>query len=133
MPGIDPETVRHALEVARKRGFAEVEIELDGARFAASLEKVKAKPKPAATAEAQAAEDLPAEIQATLVGYYQSSKPALEVGRAVKEGEVVAVINALGLANDIETPYSGEIVEVLVKDGEPVEYGQPLARVKVGA
>lgn len=132
MPGLDPDTVRHALQVARKKGFAEVEIELDGSTFSATLEKVKAKPKPAGSQDVEADSDLPLEIKSTLVGYYGVSKSPLEVGRNISKGDTVAVISALGLANEVESEHSGEIVEVLVSDGDPVEYGQPLARVKVG-
>ena len=132
MPGLHADTVRHALQFARKKGFAEVEIELDGSTFSATLEKVKAKPKPAGAAEAEEALDIPVEIKSTLVGYYGLSKSPLEVGRTISKGDVVAVVSALGLANEIESEHGGEVVEVLVSDGDPVEYGQPLARVKVG-
>jgi acetyl-CoA carboxylase biotin carboxyl carrier protein len=132
MPGLHADTVRHALQVARKKGFAEVEIELDGSTFSATLEKGKTKPKPAGSEALEAAADEPLEIKSTLVGYYGVSKPPLEVGRTISIGDVVAVVSALGLANEIESEHGGEIVEVLVSDGDPVEYGQPLARVKVG-
>lgn len=133
---VEPELIRHALEVARSHGFAEVEIESGGGRFAGTLERGKraaaTKPSPAA-AEPTAVEPASngyAEIKAPLVGYYQSGKQALEPGAAVQRGDVVAVITALGLSNEVESPHEGEIVDVLVKDGDPVEFGQVLARVK---
>ena len=134
MPGLDADLIKHALTVARQHGFAEVEIEANGAKFSASLEKGKKHPKPIA----QPAVNEPKsngflDIKAPLVGYYNQFKPALELGKSVSKGDVVAVITALGLDNDVESPHSGEIAEVLVADGDAVQYGQVLARVKVSA
>ena len=69
-------------------------------------------------------------IKANQVGYYRPAGKPLEVGLTVSKGDVVAVISALGLANDLESPVEGEVVEVLVADGEPVQFGQVLAQVK---
>ena len=132
---VEPELIRHALEVARSHGFAEVEIELGDARFAGTLERVKgvAPAKPVSVSEPVAddhASNGYVEIKAPLVGYFQAGKQALAPGAAVQRGDVVAVITALGLSNEVESLHEGEIVDVLVKDGDPVEYGQVLARVK---
>ena len=54
------------------------------------------------------------------------SKPFVEVGQAIKEGETVCIIEAMKLMNEIEADISGSIVEILVENGQPVEYGQPL-------
>jgi acetyl-CoA carboxylase biotin carboxyl carrier protein len=128
------ETFKHALSVARKLGFAEVDIEMGEASFEAKLEPAKARPQVARSVDESSPDGglpeapLP-EILSTLVGYYGPSSPPLAVGRKVAKGDVVAVISALGLANDIESALSGEVVEVLVIEGDPVEYGQPLARL----
>ncbi len=135
MPGLDAELIKHALTVAREHGFAEVEIEANGARFAANLEKAKRAPNPPPTS-AQTEEHKSngfLDIKATLVGYYNQAKPALEAGKTVSKGDVVAVISALGLDNDVESPHSGEVAEVLVSDGDPVQFGQVIARVKGSA
>ena len=58
------------------------------------------------------------------------SKPYVEVGSRVKKGDVVCIIEAMKLMNEIESEFDGEISEILVKDGEPVEYGKPLFKVK---
>jgi acetyl-CoA carboxylase biotin carboxyl carrier protein len=50
----------------------------------------------------------------------------VEVGQAVKEGDPVCIIEAMKLLNEIEADKSGVIKEILVENGEPVEYGQPL-------
>jgi acetyl-CoA carboxylase biotin carboxyl carrier protein len=132
MPGIDVGLIKHALDVARQRGFAEVEIETEAGKFSASLEKVKKAPQPVGHV---AVPEKPSnglfDIKAPLVGYYKQAKPALAAGINVSKGEVIASISALGLANDVESPQGGEVVEVLVADGDPVQYGQVIARVKV--
>ncbi|HSH06586.1 MAG TPA: acetyl-CoA carboxylase biotin carboxyl carrier protein [Burkholderiales bacterium] len=70
-------------------------------------------------------------IKAPMVGtFYRAAspdaKPFVEVGQAVKEGETVCIIEAMKLMNEIEADISGSIVEILVENGQPVEYGQPL-------
>jgi acetyl-CoA carboxylase biotin carboxyl carrier protein len=54
------------------------------------------------------------------------SKPFVEIGQAVKAGETVCIIEAMKLLNEIESDRDGIVKEVLVDNGEPVEYGQPL-------
>ena len=51
------------------------------------------------------------------------------VGDYVKKGQVVAIVEAMKLMNDIESEYEGVVAEVLVQNGETVEYGQPLFRI----
>ena len=55
-----------------------------------------------------------------------TSAPYVEVGQTIQSGETVCIIEAMKLMNEIESDVSGKIVEVLVNDGEPVEYGMPL-------
>lgn len=69
-------------------------------------------------------------LTAPVVGYLREVATPLAVGRKVDAGETVAEIVALGLANDVVSPASGEVVELLVEPGSPVEYGQVLAKVK---
>jgi acetyl-CoA carboxylase biotin carboxyl carrier protein len=70
-------------------------------------------------------------IKSPMVGtFYRSaspgSKPFVEVGQAVKAGDTVCIIEAMKLLNEIEADRDGVVKEVLVDNGEPVEYGQPL-------
>lgn len=74
-------------------------------------------------------------IKAPIVGtFYQSSAPDeapfVKVGDTVAEGDVVCIIEAMKFMNEVNSDVSGTITEVLVKDGEFVEYGQELFRVK---
>ncbi len=58
-----------------------------------------------------------------------TSNPYVEVGSEVKKGTVLCIIEAMKLMNEIESEFDGKIAEILVKDGSPVEYGQPLFRI----
>jgi acetyl-CoA carboxylase biotin carboxyl carrier protein len=89
----------------------------------------------AAVAAAAPAEPEPGQegriVKAPMVGtFYRSAspdaKPFVEVGQAVKEGETVCIIEAMKLMNEIEADASGTIKAILVENGQPVEYGQPL-------
>ena len=84
----------------------------------------------AATSEAEPGQEGRV-IKAPMVGtFYRSAspdaKPFVEVGQAVKEGETVCIIEAMKLMNEIEADASGTIKAILVENGQPVEYGQPL-------
>ena len=74
-------------------------------------------------------------ITAPMVGtFYQAPNPTspafVEVGQTVNKGQVVCIIEAMKLMNEIESEVSGKITEICVKDGEPVEYGQVLMYVE---
>ncbi|NLD67470.1 MAG: acetyl-CoA carboxylase biotin carboxyl carrier protein [Limnobacter sp.] len=85
----------------------------------------------AATAPAAAAEPTGHVVKSPMVGtFYRSGQPGAEpfvnVGSQVKEGDTLCIIEAMKLMNEIEADVSGTIREVLVENGSPVEYGQPL-------
>ncbi|HWI37553.1 MAG TPA: acetyl-CoA carboxylase biotin carboxyl carrier protein [Burkholderiales bacterium] len=94
-----------------------------------------ATPRPAAAAT-PAAEAEPAApeghvVKAPMVGtFYRSPSPDakvfVEVGQAVKEGDTICIIEAMKLMNEIEADASGTVKAILVENGQPVEYGQPL-------
>ena len=70
-------------------------------------------------------------VKAPMVGtFYRSpspdAKPFVEVGQAVKEGDTICIIEAMKLMNEIEADASGTVKAILVENGQPVEYGQPL-------
>lgn len=125
------EEIRHALEVARGNGFAEVELGAGDSAFRAVLEPVKRKRPAAASSDGGGTGEVPLlSIKAPLVGYYADGKVPLIPGATVKKGDVVAVVTALGLANDVESSVAGEIVEVFVQPGDAVQYGQVIASVR---
>lgn len=74
-------------------------------------------------------------ITAPLVGIFyvapaEDAEPFVKKGDSVTKGQVVAIVEAMKLMNEIESGFDGEIVEIYVENGEAVEYGQPLFRVK---
>lgn len=95
---------------------------------------------PAGPAAAEAPAGLPAgviPIESPMVGtFYRSPSPEAEafadVGKKVDEETVVCIVEAMKVMNEIKAELRGEIIEVLVENGDPVEYGQPLFLVKQG-
>ncbi len=90
-----------------------------------------AAPAPAAAAPevAQVAEGHP--VKAPMVGtFYRSSSPEskafVEIGQSVQVGETLCIIEAMKLMNEIESDASGTVKAILVENGQPVEYGQPM-------
>ena len=75
------------------------------------------------------------EITAPMVGtFYRAAAPGeepfVEVGNNVKVGQTICILEAMKLMNEIESEFNAEIVEILVENGTPVEFGQVLMRVK---
>ncbi|MGB8328662.1 MAG: acetyl-CoA carboxylase biotin carboxyl carrier protein [Polyangiales bacterium] len=60
------------------------------------------------------------------------SDPFVDVGDAIAPGQVLCIVEAMKLMNEIEAESSGTIVEILVEDGKPVEYGDRLFRIEIG-
>ena len=74
-------------------------------------------------------------VKAPMVGtFYSKSSPTAEpfvkVGSKVKKGDTLCIIEAMKLMNEIESEFDGEVVEILVKDEEMVDYGKPLFIIK---
>ena len=97
-----------------------------------------AAPPPVAVAATEAATKAPAikgnVVQSPMVGtFYRSpspsSPPFVEVGKHVKVGDVVCVVEAMKMMNQIEADHAGVVEAILVDDGEPVEFDQPLITI----
>ena len=123
--------------VMAPRPLAVPEIIIPGAVSAAAT---SAAPNPApaasvsATSEPRATEDLHL-IKSPIVGtYYESpspgSDPFVKVGGHVNAGQVLCIVEAMKLMNEIESDESGEVVRIFVENGQPVEYGQPLFGIR---
>ena len=74
-------------------------------------------------------------VKSPMVGTFYSksspdAKPYVEVGRKIKKGDILCIVEAMKLMNEIESEFDGEIAEVCVKDGEMVDYGKPLFKIK---
>ena len=100
-----------------------------------AAELPRAAPPPAAAAAPAAAEPAAGQeghvVKAPMVGtFYRTPSPDakafVEVGQTVKEGQTICIIEAMKLMNEIEADASGVVKAILVENGQPVEYGQPL-------
>jgi acetyl-CoA carboxylase biotin carboxyl carrier protein len=91
-------------------------------------------PQGASSAPASAGEELHI-VRSPIVGtYYESpspgSPPFVKPGDAVEAGQVLCIVEAMKLMNEIEADVAGEIVKCLVKNGQPIEYGQELFTIR---
>ena len=73
-------------------------------------------------------------VKSPLVGTFyaapaEDAEPFVQVGDEVAKGQILGIVEAMKLMNDIESEYSGKVAEILVKNGDAVEYGQPLFRI----
>ena len=144
---MDLRKLKKLIDLVQESGIAELEITegeekvkiVKGGVVSMTAAPVMAVPAPAPSAAAPAAAPTtpPAEgqeghvVKAPMVGtFYRSPSPDakafVEVGQAVKEGETICIIEAMKLMNEIEADASGSVKAILVENGQPVEYGQPL-------
>jgi len=87
-----------------------------------------------AAAEAEAEVEL-AVVKSPIVGtFYRSSEPGaasfVEIGATVKKGQVLCIIEAMKLMNEIDSEFEGEIVNIYVENGQPVQYGERLFAIR---
>jgi acetyl-CoA carboxylase biotin carboxyl carrier protein len=90
---------------------------------------------PAPAAEAGDTEIELAVVKSPIVGtFYRSSEPGaaafVEIGASVKKGQVLCIIEAMKLMNEIDSEYDGEIVNIYVENGQPVQYGERLFAIR---
>ncbi|KEQ06788.1 MAG: acetyl-CoA carboxylase biotin carboxyl carrier protein [Alphaproteobacteria bacterium] len=143
--GIDKGLIRDLANILNETDLTEIEVEQEDVRIRVSRVSatqyvqapVAAAPAAAAAAPAAAAPAVPAPrdnanaVNAPMVGtVYLSPAPGsrsfVEVGATVKEGQTLLIIEAMKTMNQIPAPRSGKVVEILVTDAQPVEYGEPL-------
>jgi len=141
-------SVEEVVELATRHNLAELEVESGGTRIRVVREHAPTAP-PAQRAELVAArdverhpatEDLAATanlvpVEAPMVGtFYRASTPDaapfVTEGDIIKEDQVLCIIEAMKLMNEIEAKVAGRIAKILVENGQPVEYGQPLFLVE---
>ena len=147
---MDLRKLKKLIDLVEESGIAELEItegeekvriSRGGVRGQAAVESTLPHPPAAAPAAALAPAAAPAEpdpalpeghiLKSPMVGtFYRASAPGAkafaEVGQTVAVGETVCIIEAMKLLNEIESDISGTIKAILVENGQPVEYGQPL-------
>ena len=139
--------IRRLADLLRDYGLSEVEVEREGVRVRLRREPAPVTPipagpgvrgpappagaTPAVSAEPAADEAHMLTIEAPMVGtFYRAASPDappfVRDGDRVKKGQVVCIIEAMKLMNEIESKVAGRLVKVLVENTQPVEYGQPL-------
>jgi acetyl-CoA carboxylase biotin carboxyl carrier protein len=101
------------------------------AGMAAPSVQLEAPPAATAPVPAAAPEVKGHIVKSPMVGtFYRSAspgaKPFAEVGQAIKEGEPICIVEAMKILNEIEADHSGTVTQILVENGQAVEYGQPL-------
>ena len=142
-------TVRELAEIATEFDLAELDVDpcggirivrrqAGGGTVTAATPATSALPPPAASPAVEKAEG-PAEsgvlLTSPFVGtFYRApapeAPPFVEVGQNVRKGQVVCIVEAMKLMNEIESEFDGKILEILVKNAEHVEYGQSLFRIE---
>ncbi len=122
------------LGAMREHGLAELELETEDLRVSARKIGTAAPVDAAPVAPGRAAAGpapVATVVEAPVVGtFYRAgapdAAPFVAVGDRVEPGDVLCVIEAMKLMNDIKAEFAGEVVEVLAENGQAVEYGQPL-------
>ncbi|MBX3496101.1 MAG: acetyl-CoA carboxylase biotin carboxyl carrier protein [Parvibaculum sp.] len=140
--GVDQELIRQLAALLKETELSEIEIETDNLKLRVSrqVSQVSAHfaPAPAAAPAAASAAPAPADaashpgaVASPMVGTaYLAAEPGtppfVTVGSTVKEGQTVLIIEAMKTMNHIPAPRSGKVSAILVEDGQPVEFGEPL-------
>jgi len=139
--GVDQELIRQLAALLTETDLSEIEIETDGLKLRVARQVAQAvthiaAPAPAAHAAAAApvaAEGAshPGAVNSPMVGTaYLAPEPGAavfaQVGQQISEGQTVLIIEAMKTMNHIPAPRSGKLTAVLVDDGQPVEFGEPL-------
>ena len=154
---MDNKELKELMEFIAQSTFAEFEMEREGFKLKLVKDVARMQPAapqnhPAAPALTQAAVPQPSaapvaapapaagtdlyQVTSPMVGtFYRSPNPSappfLEVGDIVKKGQVICIIEVMKLMNEIESEVAGEVIDIPVSNGQPVEYAEVLFRIRV--
>jgi acetyl-CoA carboxylase biotin carboxyl carrier protein len=144
---IDQELIRELAQLLTETGLTEIEIEQSGWRVRVARQPggvvatlpvagaaAPAVPTPVATPPPAGAIDPakhPGTVSSPMVGTAYlapepGAKPFVDIGSAVRAGETLLIIEAMKTMNQIPSPRSGTVIQILIEDGTPVEFGEPL-------
>ena len=151
---VDPKILHDLIEVFQSAGVNDLEVERNGLRVRLRREGTGS-PSPSREVTVpgsdQSQSSLPAEVppaarsdqglvtvRSPIVGiFYRSASPEaepyVEVGSYVRKGQVLCIVEAMKLMNEIESEVDGRVVEILVEVAKPVEFGEPLFLIEPGA
>jgi len=137
--------IKELAQIVRENGLSALEVSENESKI-----RIECEQKPAQAVEANASaqqtihvanqEPDPVdfnrtrEIKSPMVGVFYAApapdaKPFVEVGSRVKKGDVICIVEAMKLMNEITAEFDGEVVDVCVRSGDVVEYGQPLFKL----
>jgi acetyl-CoA carboxylase biotin carboxyl carrier protein len=141
-PAIDQDLIRELARLLEETGLTEIEIESAGLRVrvgrAAPVAAQAAPPSPGTAPAPAAPVDLakhPGAVTSPMVGTAYvgpepGAPPFVEIGSKVLAGDTLLIIEAMKTMNQIPAPRSGTVTEILIEDGQPVEFGEPLIIVE---
>jgi acetyl-CoA carboxylase biotin carboxyl carrier protein len=148
-PAIDHAMIRDLAKLLDETGLTEIEIQRDGASVRVARNLNAAGPRPRSVEGPAAASPTvvspvtvpiepsqhPGLVASPMVGTaYRGpapgARPFVDVGSQVKAGEPLIIIEAMKTMNQIPAPRDGTVIQILVEDGQPVEYGEPLMIVE---
>ena len=152
---MDLDQLKQILDLVREHELSEFEVEQDGLRLKVTKHAVGAlvampapsvvATTPVPTAHVAGVPSMPvglpdvdvelAVVKSPIVGtFYRSAEPGaaplVDVGTTVKRGQVLCIIEAMKLMNEIDSEYDGEVVNVYVESGQPVQYGERLFAIR---
>jgi acetyl-CoA carboxylase biotin carboxyl carrier protein len=142
-PVVDHALIRELAQLLDETGLTEIEFERDGqrvrvARQGQALAAAPSRPAAATDAPAPASAAAPLDpakhpgvvtspmVGTAYVGAEPGARPFVEVGSRVTVGDTLLIVEAMKTMNQIPSPRSGTVIQVLIEDGQPVEFGEPL-------
>ena len=141
---LDKELIRELASLLDETGLSEIEIEQSGFRVRVARNMIASasvdvpsvvhgsvSPLAAAPGAAPASDEHPGTVHSPMVGtIYLAPEPAAakfaEIGTVVTKGQTVLIVEAMKTMNHIPAPQGGTVMAILVEDGQPVEFGEPL-------
>ena len=144
---VDEELIRELADLLSETGLTEIEIEhkdlrvrvARGASGAAPVQTMAAAPAASPAPYSSTSDNPPANQPGTVISpmvgtAYRSPEPGaepfVEIGASVSEGQTVMIVEAMKTMNHIPSPHSGTVTGILVEDGQPVEFGEPLVVIE---
>ncbi len=143
--------IEEVLQLMESRGLVELELEHQGIRlrlkkassapgpqlveYATGLPQASAGGAAASSAKQPEATERRGLVKSPMVGtFYRApapdAPPFIEIGQEIEPGQVVCIVEAMKLMNEIKSEVAGRVVEIFAESGEPVEFGQPLFAVE---
>jgi acetyl-CoA carboxylase biotin carboxyl carrier protein len=145
---VDHDLIRELAELLTETGLTEIEFERDDTRIRVARNQAPVaahfpaapatqlppqqpeQPRPPAPASEDLAEH-PGVVLSPMVGtaYFSpepGARPFVDVGETVREGQTILIVEAMKTMNQIPAPRAGTVTRILIEDGQPVEYGEPL-------